>query len=101
MTIVDEFVMFIPNSFTPDGDGYNDFWSVTGIDVDPSHFKLWIYDRWGEVVFYSEDMDKIWNGSHMNGQYYVPDGVYVYRIETRSLTTQDNKMVKGHVTILR
>lgn len=99
--VIEEFTLFVPNAFTPDEDGINEVFRVQGIDVDENHFELMIFNRWGEVVHRSDDFNGVWNGAHNNGSHYVPDGVYFYRIETRSKTTQDNKVVTGHVTIIR
>lgn len=99
--VVDEFVMFVPNAFTPDQDGINDVWRFEGIDVDTDDFKVQIFDRWGEVVYISTDFFEGWDGSVNRGEYYVPDGVYLYRIETRSLTTLERKELFGHIVILR
>ena len=101
VSVVDEFTMYIPNSFTPDNDGLNDVWRFEGIDVDEDHFELLIFNRWGEVVHRTTDFNAGWNGNVNNGDYYVPDGVYTYRIETRSRTTQDNKVITGQITIIR
>lgn len=99
--IVDEFVMFVPNAFTPDQDGINDIWRFEGIDVDTEDFKVQIFDRWGEIVYISTDFLEGWDGSANRGEYYVPDGVYLYRIETRSLTTLERKELFGHIVIFR
>jgi len=99
--IVDEFVMFVPNAFTPDQDGINDIWRFEGIDVDTDDFKVQIFNRWGEVVYLSTDFFEGWDGSSNRGGYYSPDGVYLYRIETRSLTTLERKELFGHIVILR
>lgn len=99
--VVDEFTMFVPNAFTPDNDGINDVFRFEGYDVDLDHFELLIFDRWGQVVHRTNDFEAGWNGNYNNGDHYVPDGVYLYRIETRSLTTQDNKVVEGHVIVIR
>ena len=101
VSVVDAFTMYIPNSFTPDNDGLNDVWRFEGIDVDEDHFELLIFNRWGEVVHRTTDFNAGWNGNVNNGDYYVPDGVYTYRIETRSRTTQDNKVITGQITIIR
>jgi len=97
----EQFVLFIPNAFTPDGDGLNDFWHITGIDVDESTYSLEIYNRWGEMVFRSENIDQPWDGSHRNGGYYVPDGIYTWRIVSKTISTSEKKTLNGHVTLLR
>ncbi len=99
--VVDEFEMYVPNAFTPDNDGVNELFHFEGIDVDTSDFKIQIFNRWGEVVFESTDFTQGWNGSVQGGGYYAPDGMYIYRIETRSLTTLERKEIVGTVTLLR
>ena len=99
--IQEEFQMYIPNAFTPNGDGINDYFDLTGIDVDPYNFKLYIYDRWGNLVHFTNDITEGWDGSYQRGDHYVPSDVYIYRIETRSLTTKEKKEVVGHVTVIR
>jgi gliding motility-associated-like protein len=99
--ITQEIEMYIPNAFTPDGDGINEYFFVQGFDIDESHYEMWIYDRWGEAVFATDDYYQGWDGSHQGGDHFVPDGIYVYRIETRSVTTGEDAVFVGHVTILR
>lgn len=99
--VVDEFVMYVPNAFTPDFDGVNDRWTFEGIDVDEDDFTLQIFNRWGEVVFTSTEFEEGWDGSYNRGGHFVPDGVYVWRIETRSLTTEERKELVGTVLIMR
>jgi len=95
------FNVFVPNAFSPNGDGINDEFFVVGKDIDPSRFQLKIYNRWGELVFETDDMGKPWLGNHESGDYYVPDGAYDYVIEAWSKTTSDRKIVRGFITILR
>ena len=99
--VVDEFVMYVPNAFTPDYDGINDVFRFEGIDVDKDDFKLQIFDRWGEKVFETFEFEQGWNGSYNGGEYFVPDGLYIWRIETRSLTSLERKELIGHVLIMR
>ncbi|MGB0423920.1 MAG: gliding motility-associated C-terminal domain-containing protein, partial [Flavobacteriales bacterium] len=101
VVVIEDFILYAPNAFTPDNDGINDFWYATGIDVDPDEYEVQIYNRWGEVVFLSTDLNEIWDGSVNNGEYFAEDGVYNFRIETRSLTTSDPKEIIGHITLIR
>jgi gliding motility-associated-like protein len=69
---------FIPNVFTPNGDGRNDIFQVFA-NCEFQAFKMVIYDRWGTRLFRSDDASNGWDG-FMNGQAITP-GVYVYLIE--------------------
>jgi gliding motility-associated-like protein len=97
----ESFTLFIPSGFTPDQDGLNDGWALAGIDVDESDFDIKVFDRWGEVVYHSNDIHEVWQGDLQNGDYYVPDGTYSYIIITRSIATGDRKEVFGTVTLTR
>ena len=99
--INESFTLFIPSGFTPDQDGLNDGWALAGIDVDESDFDIRVFDRWGQVVYRSNDIHEVWQGDLQNGDYYVPDGTYSYIIITRSLATGDRKEVFGTVTLTR
>lgn len=99
--INEDFVLYVPNAFTPDNDGFNDFFFVYGQDIDLNEYVLQIFNRWGEVVFETNDIYQPWDGSFNGGDHYVQDGVYVWRIETRSLTSSEKKEYTGFVTLLR
>lgn len=55
---------YIPNAFTPDGDGTNEIFKCYGLNIE--EFRMEIYDRWGELVFESNDIDYGWNGKLFN-----------------------------------
>ena len=101
--IRDLFNLFIPTSFTPNNDGTNDAFFIQGSDIDPNKFELEIYNRWGERVFFTTDMNKAWIGQVGNeGEYYVPNGTYMYRVEVHSLSEEAvRREVFGHVIVIR
>jgi gliding motility-associated-like protein len=85
--------VFIPNTFTPNGDGHNDTYTIS-IFRPCETYKLWIYNRWGQNVFYTEDaLNFSWDGS-FNGEKLAED-VYVYILEG------DGQRREGTITILR
>lgn len=99
--LIDDFALYIPNAFSPDNDGQNDAWQIIGQDVDPSHFHARVWDRWGQLVFESRDLEEVWIGGFQGGMHYVQAETYVYVIEARSLSTAAEHTVKGYVTVLR
>lgn len=101
VSVYEDFLIYIPNSFTPDGDGFNDYFGPTGTDLNTSDYSMKIFDRWGKLVFETTDLNKQWNGSDASGDYFVPQGVYVYRIIVRSATTYEKKEISGNITVLR
>lgn len=88
--------IYIPNSFTPDGDGVNDVW---GAETDSDCWKDWrmrVFSRGGEVVWESFSPDDLWIGGDA---YYVPDDMYIYRVECEGYG--ESYIINGHVTIVR
>ncbi|MEI6694852.1 MAG: gliding motility-associated C-terminal domain-containing protein [Bacteroidota bacterium] len=87
---------FIPNAFTPNGDGQSDVFKVYGSNI--SNFEIIILSRSGKLVYTSRNIDEGWNGNSKEGP--APTGVYVYTIKyTNELNTQQT--LAGHVTLIR
>ncbi len=76
-----EYLIYIPNSFSPNNDGTNDFW-LPKIYVEDYYF-LEIYNRWGEVIFSSEDSTLGWNGKKNNDKELCQIGVYGYKLSVK------------------
>jgi gliding motility-associated-like protein len=93
--------IFVPNAFTPNNDGVNDIFFVTGTDIDPDRFEIRVFDRWGAKVYESTDPTEIWDGSVNNGAYYTPNDVYIWQIDLYSLSTAERKELTGTVILLR
>jgi len=89
--------VWIPSSFTPDGDTWNDTWTCYGACA-PENFSMEVYDRFGEVIFASKDPLSAWDGTYSGGQ--SPNGVYAYRVGY-TLPYQDRKEVAGSITLVR
>ncbi len=95
-----EDLVFIPNSFTPDNDGTNDRFQPV-FYLTPAKFKLSIYNRYGELIYYSEDPTQGWDGSAYNGDHYAPNGVYSYILQIESNFTRKTTQLSGHVSLIR
>ncbi len=93
-----EYVIYVPNSFTPDGDGINDDFFPQGIGIDRDHFKFMIFNRWGELIFETENPDNHWDGKY-KGILSQTD-VYVWKIQTRDQKNLQHDHI-GHVTLLK
>ena len=92
------FTLYIPNAFTPNADGRNDAFIIKGdglIDLD-----LKIFNRRGQMVFRSSNVNKIWNGTHLDTGNSVPDGVYVYDAIVKDRNRKKH-YYKGFVTVVR
>lgn len=93
--------LFIPNVFTPNGDGINDLFYVVGSGLDPSDFELLVFNRWGQLIFESNQIEKKWDGRNKSGTHYVSDGVYPYIVKVGLLDGPERIERSGHVTVLR
>lgn len=85
-------ILYIPNSFTPNGDGLNDVFQVIGNRI--SEFNIQIFNRWGEEVFISKNQDVFWNGEN------VSTGTYSYKVNVR-FQDGNHKSVTGSVVLIR
>lgn len=87
----------VPNVFTPNGDGINDGFFTANLSIEK--FSLEIYDRWGVLIFESNDPAAYWNGKNQNGN-DVSDGTYYYVISANGF---DKKVyeLKGFITLIR
>lgn len=90
--------LYIPNAFTPDGDGLNDIFRAQGIDI--AEFSMEIFDRWGNMVFECNQIEDGWNGAVMNSDYYAQAGMYTYIVVAREIHGDVFEM-SGHVMLIR
>ena len=93
------FLFYVPNSFTPNGDGNNETFGPTGEGVSDKNFTFTIFDRWGAIAFETTELGKNWDGK-INGTEAMT-GVYAWRIQVADLYTTTRKEYFGHVTLLR
>lgn len=90
--------IYIPNTFTPNGDGLNETFTVYGLGWES--MEMIIFDRWGSEVFYSTDPAKAWNGSRQNAGELLMEGTYTYKIFIRDIYGKDHNFM-GHVNLIR
>lgn len=93
-----DFMFYVPNSFTPNDDGKNDYFRGYGEGVDWDTYELYIYNRWGEEIFITRDIETPWRGWFKNAE--VEAGVYVWMIRIYDLKGEQHTY-RGHVTLLR
>lgn len=91
--------IFVPNSFSPNGDGYNDKFFVTLTNEEIIDYELRIFDRWGNLIYYSNKISDQWDGTHENEK--VPSGVYTYQIRHKEEGKRKPTKVSGHVNVIR
>lgn len=91
------FSIYVPNAFTPNGDGINDVFMVKGIEV--KDFALYIFNRWGQTIFTSNDINVGWDGRG-NDNNVCQDEVYLYRIFYTDVLGAKKDMI-GKVVMFR
>ncbi len=96
ITVIDDRNVFVPNIFTPNGDGRNDKLLIFGKGIDA--IEMNIYDRWGGKVYYSTDLSEGWDGT-VNGE-ELNSGVFVYSLLVTFFDGQ-TKIVSGNITLAR
>ncbi len=100
ITIQDEILFFIPNTFTPDGSGINDQFTphfISGLDI--YNFRLQIFNRWGEIVFESRDPAVGWDGNYAGD--VIKGDVYLWKIDFEDSMLDKVHTHTGTVTVLR
>jgi gliding motility-associated-like protein len=93
---------YVPNSFTPDEDEFNQNWlPIFTKGFDPFNFNVFIFDRWGEMVWENHDYQRGWDGTYGEKGGKAPDGVYIWRIEYKPVENDKKIVVMGHLTLMR
>ena len=97
---IEPFTLFIPNTFTPDANEYNDeFRAVNYLNIHEWEMK--IYNRWGEIVFESDRIEESWDGTTPQGV-LAQDGVYGYTIRYKTCEPLNpDKFITGHINLIR
>jgi gliding motility-associated-like protein len=96
--VEDAFAVYVPNAFSPNGDGVNDRFGLLTSVADPREFELLVFDRWGREVFRGLTPMMLWDGGSAGTP--LPQGVYAWRLRMRDTGGQVRERV-GHVTLLR
>lgn len=95
----ESFTIYIPNSFTPNGDGINDLFYPVFYSGVPEDFEMYIFDRWGQVVLHSEDLNVLWNGSYKGS--LAPQDTYIWKVNYKLFNETGINTKTGHVNLLR
>ncbi len=93
-----EFSFFIPNAFSPNGDGLNDYFGAKGMGIEV--YELMIFDRWGNLIFYSDELDKTWDGKANQGAEKAQQDTYVWKVKLTDVFRKKHNYI-GTVSIIR
>jgi gliding motility-associated-like protein len=99
--VLESQLIFVPNTFTPDGNEYNQTWlPIITADFDPYEFSCFIYDRWGEIIWENHNHEMGWDGKRADG-INVTQGTYSWKIILKSPYSDNRKAYTGHVNLIR
>ncbi len=94
-----EFTFYIPNAFTPNADGINDVFFGTGIGI--TKYEMWIFDRWGNLIFTCTDLNTTWDGTVQGkGGDLCQIDTYVWKVAITDVFDKKHKYI-GHVSLIR
>jgi gliding motility-associated-like protein len=96
--IVSGFLFYAPNSFSPNGDGINDVWIPESTGT--TSYNLKIYDRWGQIIFQTNNPNEAWTGNVLDGEYFAANGVYNYQVTMKDLIELPHAF-SGHIVLFR
>lgn len=102
ITYLEDAIFYVPNSFTPDQDEFNQTWGpVFTQGFDPFNFDLFVFNRWGEVIWESHDASKKWDGTYGVKGLDCPDGVYTWKISFKPKETDKKISLTGSINLIR
>jgi gliding motility-associated-like protein len=95
-----DYSIFIPNAFTPNDDNKNDVFNVKGAGIDPENFEMWIFDRWGNMIYFTDDLYKGWNGHANYGSEVAEEDAYVWKIKCKDVFGNKHSYI-GHLSLIK
>jgi gliding motility-associated-like protein len=95
----ESFTMYIPNTFSPNGDGINDLFYPVFFSGIPEEFEMYIFDRWGQIVLHSKELNVLWDGSYKGA--LAPDDTYIWKVNYKLFNDTGILTKTGHVNLLR
>jgi gliding motility-associated-like protein len=96
ISIEEAYYVYVPNTFTPDGLRFNNLFRASTVGVQSLQVR--IFNRWGELIFTSDEMDFTWDGTFKG--FVIQDGTYSWKISYVTRSGREEKLV-GHVNIIR
>lgn len=100
LVVGEDFGIYVPNAFTPNGDGLNDLFQPKGFGV--TKYELRIFDRWGELMFYTATFEEGWNGARQKKKdtQIIEEGTYTWLINCTDVFGKSHEL-KGHVVLIK
>lgn len=98
--VLDDFTVYIPNAFSPNGDDINEEFYPIGNGISDEKYSFMIFDRWGELIFSTNKLNSHWDGKRMGRDNVVQQDTYIYKLSCRSFKG-DSFAKSGHVNVIR
>ena len=98
--VEEDFTFYAPNAFSPNADGINEIFLPVGIMWEPSRFDMWIFDRWGNMIFHTSDLNKGWDGRVNGDPKIVQEDVYVWKVNVYDTHGKKHQFV-GHISLIK
>jgi len=95
-----DFTFYAPNTFTPNGDGKNDVWMPFGIGIDPNHYDLMMFDRWGNLMFETHTWGEGWDGRANGGSNIAQIDTYVWKVKLLDFRGNHHEY-EGHCNLIK
>ncbi|MBC7864289.1 MAG: PKD domain-containing protein, partial [Bacteroidia bacterium] len=94
------YTLYVPNAFTPNEDGKNDIFKAEGLGI--KEFQMWIFDRWGNMIFFSDEMGKGWDGKVQNGRSDEVSqiDVFEWKVIAKDINDKSHSLL-GSVTLVK
>jgi gliding motility-associated-like protein len=89
----------MPTGFTPNGDNLNDIFKPIGEGIDPKNYLFMVFNRWGEKLFETDDLNIGWDGKY-NGNPVQTD-TYIWKIKAKELYRNVNTEHTGYINLTR
>ncbi len=99
VVIDEEFIVYVPNAFTPDADNVNETFAPVVTGADPLQYTFRIFDRWGLLIYETQHIGQGWDGTYKNQ--IVQQDVYVWQLQIVNAMNNQKHEYKGHVTLLK
>ena len=96
--VIPDYSIYVPNAFTPNGDGVNDYFRIYGKLTSLAYLEIQIFDRWGELVYRSNDLGFIWDGT-FKGVMEAP-GLFLWQLNL-SFINGHSEYKKGSLSLIR
>tara|TARA_Y100000589_G_scaffold331491_1_gene385270 strand:+ start:2325 stop:5825 length:3501 start_codon:yes stop_codon:yes gene_type:complete len=101
VNVKDNFIFYAPNAFSPDGDNINDSFGPIVYGVAEYSYRMYIFNRWGELIYESYNENIKWDGTNYNDNKISPPGVYVWKIELFDDINNEVKTYIGNVNLVK